>query len=68
MPGGVSEDVVQYWNDAIKKLRETMEWKEVLQQNTCIDQYIDNKGFYKFMEEKEKFYQAILTEMGLAKK
>ena len=45
-----------------------MEWKEVLQQNTCIDQYIDNKGFYKFMEEKEKFYQAILTEMGLAKK
>lgn len=68
MPGGVSDDVVQYWNDAIKKLRETKEWKDVLQQNTCIDQYIDNKGFYKFMEEKEKFYQAILTEMGLAKK
>ena len=68
MPGGVGDDVVQYWNDAIKKLRETKEWKDVLKQNTCIDQYIDNKGFYKFMEEKEKFYQTILTDMGLVKK
>lgn len=68
MPGGVSDEVVKYWNDAIKKLRETKEWKDVLQQSTCSDDYIDSKGFSKLPEEKEKFYRELLTEMGLVKK
>jgi len=68
MPGGMSDDVVKYWTDAIKKLRETKEWKDLLQQNTCIDSYMDNKTFAKFLEEKEKLYLTILTDMGLAKK
>lgn len=65
---GVSDDVVNYWNDAIRKLRETQEWKDALKQNTVIDHYIDSKGFKNFLEEKEKFYQSIMTEMGLKKK
>ncbi len=68
MPGGVSDDAVKYWGDAIRKLRETKEWKDVLQQSTCIDSYLDNKAFSKFLEEKEKLYHSLLIEMGLAKK
>jgi putative tricarboxylic transport membrane protein len=68
MPGGVSAEVVKYWNDAIKKMRETKEWKDILLKSTCIDDYLDNKEFSKFLEEKEKFYQSFLTEMGLKKK
>lgn len=68
MPGGVSDDVVNFWNDAIRKLRETQEWKDALKQITVIDHYIESKRFKNFLEEKEKFYQSILTEMGLKKK
>jgi putative tricarboxylic transport membrane protein len=68
MPGGVSAEVVKYWNDAIKKMRETKEWKDILLKSTCIDDYLDNKKFAAFLEEKEKFYQSFLTEMGLKKK
>lgn len=66
-PPGVSEDVIEYWNDALSKLRELPEWQQSLKNNTNIDFYMDTQEFKSYLDERDKFYQTVLAEMGLLK-
>jgi putative tricarboxylic transport membrane protein len=66
-PGGISEDVVRYWENAFFKLRNDPDWKQILKDNQYVDLYMDSKTFKGYLEEQEKFYRQLLAEMGLLK-
>lgn len=67
-PGGISEGVVRYWENAFSKLREDPDWKKMLEDNQYVDFYMDSKTFKSYLDEREKFYRQTLDEMGLLKK
>lgn len=67
-PAGISEDVVKYWENAFAKLKDDAEWKKLMKDNTYIELYMDSKTFKAYLDEREKFYQKTLDEMGLLKK
>lgn len=66
-PPGTSPEVIKYWSDALAKVREMPEWKNSLKNNTNIDFYMDANTFKNYLDERDKFYRSVLTEMGLVK-
>lgn len=67
MAGDVPADAVKFWQNAFAKLRDDSEWKDTLKTSTSIDQYLDTASFKPYLEEREKFYRQVLTDMGVIK-
>ncbi len=67
-PGGITEDVVKFWDDAFAKLKDQQAWKDALKTNNNVEFYKNSKDFKTYLEEQEAFYRTTLDEMGLLKK
>jgi putative tricarboxylic transport membrane protein len=66
-PKGMTPAQITYWENTLKQVVESPEWKADLERNFWAD---DFSGSAKFGEELDKDYAAmrsVLTELGLAK-
>ena len=66
-PPGMPAEAVKYWEQTIGRLTKTDPWKKALERHQWFDGYADSATFRRDMEQENKQYLEVLTELGLAK-
>jgi putative tricarboxylic transport membrane protein len=66
-PPGVPADMVKYWERTIARLMKTDAWKKALERHQWFDGYADSATFRRDIEQENKQYTEVLTELGMAK-
>jgi len=66
-PPGIPAEAVKYWDQTLSKLVKTPTWKKILDKYQWFDAYAGPEEFRKALEEENKVYEQILTQIGLAK-
>ena len=67
-PKGLTAAQVAYWDQALAAIVKTPEWQQAVQKNQWEDEYTNSAGALKFMQEQYRLLEALLTELGDAKK
>jgi tripartite-type tricarboxylate transporter receptor subunit TctC len=69
MPGGVSQDQVDYYTGILTKVRETPEWKKFMQDGAFNQTTMKGKEYADWVANAEKLHEGLMKEAGfLAKK
>jgi tripartite-type tricarboxylate transporter receptor subunit TctC len=64
MPGGVTADQVQYYVDLMKKVRETPEWKDFLEQGAFNQTTLSGKEYESWVAREEARHILLMKEAG----
>jgi len=67
-PKGLPPAQVAWWDRALATMVRTPEWQEVLRKHQWEDEYLNSAETLKFFQEEYKHLEALLTELGDAKK
>jgi putative tricarboxylic transport membrane protein len=65
-PPGISDTDKQALSNAIAKMHESQEWKDVLAKNGWTDAYLTEAEFSTFLTAQTKAVEDVLTKLGLA--
>jgi len=69
MPGGVSQDVVDYYVDLFKKVRATQEWKNFMKNGAFNQSFMTGDAYRNWVANEEKRHEELMKAAGfLAKK
>jgi tripartite-type tricarboxylate transporter receptor subunit TctC len=68
MPGGVTPDQVQYFVDLLKKVRETPEWKDFLEQGAFNQTTLSGKDYEAWVAREEARHILLMREAGFLAK
>ena len=67
-PRGLPPAQIAYWDQTFGALVKTPEWLQALQKNQWEHEYLNSAATFKFMQEEYKHLEALLTELGDARK
>lgn len=67
-PRGLGAPQVAYWDQTLAAMVKSPEWQEALRVNQWEDEYMNSAATIKFMRDEYKELEALLTELGDAKK
>ena len=68
MPGGVSQEQVNFYVNLFKKVRETPEWKEFMETGAFNQNFMSGKEYASWLEKTEETHKALMTEAGFLAK
>ncbi|HEU4659117.1 MAG TPA: tripartite tricarboxylate transporter substrate-binding protein [Pseudolabrys sp.] len=69
MPPGVTKEEVAYYVDLMKKVRETPEWKKLMNDGAFNQTFMSGDKFVKWVADAEKLHEGLMKSAGfLAKK
>ena len=68
MPPGVSNEAVSYYVDVFKKVRETPEWKKLMNDGAYNQSFMTGKEFAKWVGDAEKMHEGLMKEAGFLAK
>jgi tripartite-type tricarboxylate transporter receptor subunit TctC len=68
MPPGVSNEAVAYYIDVFKKVRETPEWKKLMNDGAYNQSFMTGKEFAKWVGDAEKMHEGLMKEAGFLAK
>ena len=68
MPGGVTPDQVQYYVDLLKKVRETQDWKDFLEQGAFNQTTLNGKDYEAWVAREEARHILLMREAGFLAK
>ena len=63
----MAPEAVAYWDQTIKTLAESEEWKKQLELNGWEDGYLNSEDFAKFLQEQDAVIKEVLSKLGMAK-
>jgi len=66
-PPGIPAEAVKYWDQTLSKMVKTESWKKILEKYQWFDAYADSATFRRDLEQENKVYVDILTQLGMAK-
>jgi len=66
-PPGTSPEVVKFWDRTLSRMAKSEAWKKMLERHEWFDAYADSATFRRELEQEEKVYAELLTELGMAK-
>lgn len=61
------EYAVSFWQDALAKMVETSEWKDMCTNYDWDEYYLNQEDFIKLLEQAEEDYKIILEDIGMLK-
>ena len=64
MPAGVRNDQVDYYVELLKKVRETEEWKKLMDEGAFNQTVMTGSEFNKWVETEEKRHRDLMAEAG----
>jgi putative tricarboxylic transport membrane protein len=64
LPGGVSADVVSFYVDLFRKVRETPEWKDLMNNGAFNQTFMIGSEYAKWVDNEEKRHQMLMKEAG----
>jgi tripartite-type tricarboxylate transporter receptor subunit TctC len=68
MPGGVSQDMVNYYVNVLNKVRETPDWKSFMDQGAFNQSHMTGKEFADWVANAEKEHEELMKEAGFLHK
>ena len=68
MPPGVSKDEVAYYVDMFKKVRETPEWKKLMDDGAFNQSFMTGAEFTKWVGDAEKLHEGLMKSAGFMAK
>ena len=68
MPGGVSQEQVDYYVDLFKKVRETPEWKKFMEDGAFNQTFMSGPDYAKWVEKTEGTHRELMREAGFLAK
>ena len=68
MPPGVSKDAVAYYVDVFKKVRETPEWKKLMDDGAFNQSFMSGDEYAKWVADAEKLHEGLMKEAGFLAK
>jgi putative tricarboxylic transport membrane protein len=68
MPGGVSQDQVDFYVNLFKKVRETPEWKEFMEKGAFNQSFMSGKDYVNWVEKAEETHKALMKDAGFLAK
>lgn len=66
-PRGMTAQQVAYWDKVLAVMAATDDWKKEMEENFWVNGYVNAQAAKKRLDEEYVEYQAVLTEVGLAK-
>ncbi|MFD0681146.1 MULTISPECIES: hypothetical protein [unclassified Paenibacillus] len=66
-PKNMSDEAKAYWNEKLKVLSETEQWKLELQKVGLQNGYLGSDAFYKYLEKEDATYLKTYEKLGIAK-
>ncbi|HZN26192.1 MAG TPA: tripartite tricarboxylate transporter substrate binding protein [Burkholderiales bacterium] len=66
-PKGMSEAQIGYWEEALRRLNDSDEWKKELEANAWMSEFMRSAETRKFLERENAEVRAFLVDLGLAK-
>jgi putative tricarboxylic transport membrane protein len=67
-PRGLSPGQVAYWDQSLAAIVRTPEWQQAVQKNQWEDEYLNSTATLRFMQEESRHLEALLADLGDAKK
>ncbi len=67
-PPAMPEAEMRFMEDALKRMSETQEWKDICVRNGWIEAYLGHEDFSKFLDEVNEENRAMLEEIGMLAK
>ena len=68
MAPGVTPEQVAFYNDLLKKVRETPEWKEYMEKGAFNTTSMTGADFNKWLQAAEANHRTLMTEAGFLAK
>jgi putative tricarboxylic transport membrane protein len=68
LPPGVTKEQVAFYEDLLKKVVATPEWKDSQEKNALKDIFVTGPDFVKFLEKDEAFHRTLMQEAGFLAK
>ncbi|HET7546207.1 MAG TPA: tripartite tricarboxylate transporter substrate binding protein [Usitatibacter sp.] len=68
MPGGVSQDMVDYYVGVLNKVRETPEWKQFMDNGAFNQTHMTGKAYRDWVADAEKRHEELMREAGFLHK
>ncbi len=68
MPGGVTQEQVDYYIDVLKKVRETPEWKEFAEKAAFNQSWMTGKQYADWLAKAETEHKTLMQEAGFIAK
>ncbi len=66
-PKGMSEAQVAYWERTLKRMTEADEWKQDIDKNFWIADFMGAQAMRQFMDKDHVALQRFLSDLGLVK-
>lgn len=66
-PKNMSDSARQYWEDTLKKMSETQEWKDSCAKYGWDLSYANSEDFMKFLDQENEEYASLLDSIGMLK-
>ncbi len=66
-PGDMPEYAVKYWEDVLREMTETDEWKATCRKYGWTMEYKDHEQFTEFLGQVNEEYRELLEEVGLSR-
>jgi putative tricarboxylic transport membrane protein len=66
-PKGMTAAQVAYWEDALKKMTETKDWRSNLEKRLWVDSFTGAEGSRRVLKAQYDEVRAGMAELGLAK-
>jgi tripartite-type tricarboxylate transporter receptor subunit TctC len=66
-PKGLKEPQVAFWEEAMRLMVESVEWKKELEENSWMGEYLRSGEARKYLDRDYLQARAFLVELGLAK-
>jgi putative tricarboxylic transport membrane protein len=67
-PKGLSPAQIAYWDQALAAMVKTPEWQQAVQKNQWQDEYLNSAATLRFLQEEYRHLEALLAELGDARK
>ena len=64
MPGGVSQDQVDYYVNLLKKVRELPEWKEFMEKGAFNQSFMTGKEYADWVQKAEERHKTLMKDAG----
>jgi putative tricarboxylic transport membrane protein len=66
-PPGMPAEAVKYWEQNVGQLMKTDAWRKALERHQWFDGYAGSAAFRRDLEQENKQYVEVLTELGMAR-
>ena len=61
----MSEEAIAFLEDLFKKVSETDEWKQYIEENGAVNAYLNSEGYDAYIDDQVPRWTQLIQDMGI---